>query len=55
MANVPTKVRDLTLPYLVMVHRADPDFERQKRKEIEYKFTGRTFSADPSKRGPYEP
>lgn len=48
------KVRSLDLPYKVQILRADPDFEREKRKQPEYEFRGRSFTADPSHRGAYE-
>lgn len=38
------------------VRRADPDFDRDRKKETEYKFSnGRRFTADPSTRGAYAP
>jgi hypothetical protein len=40
-------------PWLVLVTRADPNFERDKHHEIEYEFSGRWFYADRSKRGAY--
>jgi len=41
-------------PWLVLVTKADPNFERDKHHEIEYEFSGRWFYADRSKRGAYE-
>jgi len=41
-------------PWLVLVTKADPNFERDKHHEIEYEFSGRWFYADLSKRGAYE-
>jgi hypothetical protein len=38
-------------PWLVLVTQADPNFQRDKRHEIEYEFSGRRFYADRSKRG----
>jgi hypothetical protein len=46
--------KSITIPWKVLVLRQDPDLEREKRSEIEYEFpNGRTFRADPAKRGPY--
>lgn len=55
MANDPkaNKVRNLELPYLALVLRADPDFEAARRRDIFYEFTGRTFREDTSRQGPY--
>ena len=40
-------------PWLVMVSEADPNFARDRHREIEYEFSGRRFYADRSKRGAY--
>jgi hypothetical protein len=40
-------------PWLVLVSEADPNFARDKHREIEYEFSGRRFYADRSKRGAY--
>ena len=40
-------------PWLVLVSQADPNFARDKHREIEYEFSGRRFYADRSKRGAY--
>jgi hypothetical protein len=45
--------RTLNIPWRAMVLRADPDYEREKREQVEYKFTGREFKANPEKRGAY--
>lgn len=50
----PTRVTTLQMPYLALVTRADPEFERRKHREIEYEFAGRVFIGDPSRRGPYD-
>jgi hypothetical protein len=42
-------------PWLVLVTQADPNFQRDKHREIEYEFSGRRFDADRSKRGAYAP
>jgi hypothetical protein len=49
----------VNVPYLTLVHKADPDYQRDKRNEIEYDFSGigsgkgRIFTTDRSKRWPY--
>lgn len=48
-------VKNINIAWRAMVNRADPDHEREKRREIEYEFSGRTFRADPKKRGAYTP
>ena len=42
-------------PYLVVVRRNDPDFERARRKQLEYDFSpiGRKFYANPLGVGAY--
>ena len=51
----PTKVVRFELPYLSLVVRADPNFEVEKRREIEYEFSnGVVFRANRAKRGAYE-
>lgn len=46
--------RNLNLPFKVLVQRADPDFERARRKVTEYEFSnGRKFEANPDNRGAY--
>lgn len=49
----PIKGSTLTMPWLSLVHKADPDFERAKHRQIEYEGTGRALYADPDKRGAY--
>lgn len=49
----PTRVTTLEIPLLSLVVRADPEFERARRREIEYEFTNRVFRADPATRGAY--
>lgn len=53
--NPPTRVRTIEVPFKVMVLRADPNFEVDKRKEPFYEFTGRRFSGDTSRSGAYAP
>lgn len=49
-----TPVRTLTVPYRVLVQRADPRWEQDKRNEIQYEFSnGRQFRADPTRTGAY--
>lgn len=48
--------KSISIPWKALVLRKDPDFERDKRNEVEYQFSnGRTFRADPAKRGAYAP
>lgn len=50
----PTRVKSISIPWKVMVMRADPDFEASKRKEPFYKFSnGRRFDENTSKQGAY--
>lgn len=50
----PTKVTTLEIPFLTLVQKADPDFERLKHREVEYVMAGgRVFRADPAIRGAY--
>lgn len=49
------RIRSIEIPFKVLVVRADPDFERARRNEIFYEFTGRTFRGDNSKAGAYAP
>jgi len=52
----PTKVRTLQTPWKVLVLRADPAFEYDRRHEPFYEFSnGRTFNEDTSRQGPYSP
>ena len=50
----PTKVTTLSVPFKTIVVRADPDFERQTRREPFYEFTSRTFYGNNATSGPYE-
>ena len=39
---------NIDIPWLAFVTRADPDFQRAKRRDVEYEMSnGRTFMADP--------
>ena len=48
----PTRIE---FPFKVLVIRADPAFERAKRNELQYEFTGRDFRGDNSRSGAYAP
>lgn len=51
----PTKVRTVQVPFLTLVLRADPDFQRAKRREPFYEGSnGRTFYGNNATSGPYE-
>lgn len=52
--NYPQPKR-IEVPFKVLVLRADPDFERAKRNEVFYEFTGRTFRGNPAVSGAYAP
>ncbi len=47
------KPRNLERPWLKIVLDAEPNFFANRRREIEYEFTRRTFYADPDGRGAY--
>lgn len=47
------RVKTLSMPYKVLVLRADPDFEAMKRKDPFYEFQGRTFTENTANQGPY--
>jgi hypothetical protein len=50
----PVKVRNLNVPWKVLVLRADPDFEASKRKEPFYEFSnGRRFNENTATHGAY--
>lgn len=51
----PTKVTTVQIPFLTLVMRADPDFQRAKRREPFYSFAnGRTFYGNNATSGPYD-
>ena len=57
-ASTPTtdeaKGANVAVPYLALVTRADPEFQRAKRRQVEYEFSNdRQFVADPANRGAY--
>jgi hypothetical protein len=49
----PPQVTSVEIEWISLVTRADKDFYKSRRNEIEYEFTGRTFTADPLTRGAY--
>jgi hypothetical protein len=49
----PIQVSTVEIPFLSMVTKADPDFERRKHWEVEYEFDAKVFMADPYVRGAY--
>jgi len=53
--NPPHAVTTVSIPFRTIVIRADPDFERAKRREVYYCFSnGRTFRGDNATDGPYD-
>lgn len=51
-SNTGTKSVDRTWKSKVIA--ADPDFEAEKRKDVEYEFSNdRKFTGNPAQRGPY--
>lgn len=48
-----TKVVTTELPFKVLVMRAEPDFEQNKRKVVSYEFPGRIFTENPAQQGAY--
>lgn len=52
----PTKGSFIDIPFETLVQRADPDWARGKRQEIEYVMSnGRVFWYDPNVSGAYAP
>lgn len=43
----------LQIPWLTIVQDADPDWNRDKSRELEYEFSRRTFFANRGARGAY--
>jgi len=41
---VPTTIQ---MPLIALVTRSDPDFQRQKYREVEYEFENKVFLANP--------
>lgn len=53
--NPPHAVRTVEVPFLSLVLRADPDYQRAKRFEPYYIFAnGRRFVGDNATDGPYD-
>jgi hypothetical protein len=52
-ASINNRVTSSARPWLTLVAQADPGFNADKHREIEYEFSGRWFYADRSKRGAY--
>lgn len=53
--NPPHAVVTVSMPYSTLVRRADPDFDRAKKREPYYIFSnGRTFRGDNATTGPYD-
>ena len=52
-----TVTKRIEIPWKTLVVKADPDYEKLKRDELEYTFSGnRAFtSKNSNKRGPYGP
>ena len=54
MPDTAIPVRSREVSWLTLVLRADPDYYREKRNEIEYEFpNGKTFYGDSNTRGAY--
>jgi hypothetical protein len=50
-------VRNIAAPWLYIVRQADPDFDREKRRELAYEFeagNGRRFYINPMFAGAYD-
>lgn len=51
-----SKVKSINVPWKWVVLQHDPDLERDRHNELEYRFSnGREFRANPAKRGAYAP
>ncbi len=48
------KVTTISVPFMSWITQADPNFQAEKRREVEYEMTRRVFYADPAHRGAYE-
>lgn len=51
--NPPVKHPTRQIPLLALIGRVDPEYQRDRRREIEYVTSGRVFRADDRVRGPY--
>jgi hypothetical protein len=47
------RVKSVTIPWRSIVIRADPDYEKTKRNEVEYEFSKRVFTGNMARRGAY--
>lgn len=47
------RVTSTEVPLETLIKRADPDFYKNRKREVEYEFSGRKKTADPSTRGAY--
>ena len=47
--------RSTTMPFMAWIAQADPDFQSDKHRQIEYETTRRFFFGDPYRRGAYAP
>lgn len=46
--------KSVNTPWRSMVQKADPEFDKKKRRELEYEFSKkREFYANPAERGAY--
>lgn len=52
MASAPT-TKSVTRTYKSLVLKQNPNFEAEKRREVEYEFSRRKFSANRAVRHPY--
>lgn len=48
-----TYVSNIVIPWLSIVQRADPDWARDKFRQVEYRLTNRVFWANPYTRGSF--
>lgn len=48
------RVKTVQIPFKILIIRADPAFETEKRRDPFYKFSnGREFNENTAKQGPY--
>lgn len=45
--------RSIDVPWLSVVQDADPDYHKEKLREVEYRFERKKFYANPAERGAY--
>lgn len=46
--------KSTTTPYMSWITQADPDFQAEKHRQVEYETSRRVFTADPYRRGAYD-